>query len=167
MDSLRKWHCYKEPFAIVDIFALIKDLQPSKDDERCLSGNGIGEALLHIVKCLQQDLTKCIGQIYDGASTIASQRAGAAAQFEVEAPDAHYYYCAMHCLNLSAAKAITVQSIKHAQDVIKDITSCIRSSAKRPDLLKSCMHDEEDTRISKAQRFSSSGTFQWFAYEVS
>ena len=49
MDSLRKWHCYEEPFAIVDIFALIKGLQPCKDDERCLSGNAIGGALLHIV----------------------------------------------------------------------------------------------------------------------
>ena len=151
MDSLRKWHCHEEPFAIVDIFALIKDLQPSKDDERCLSGNAIGEALLHIVKCLQLDLTKCIGQGYDGASSMAGQRAGAAARFEVEAPDAHYYHCAMHCLNLSSAKAITVQSIRQAQDVIKDITSCFRSSAKRTDLLKSCIHDEEDTRISKTQ----------------
>ena len=95
------------------------------------------------------------GQGYDGASSMAGQRAGAAARFEVEAPDAHYYHCAMHCLNLSAAKAITVQSIKQAQDVIKDITSCFRSSAKRTDLLKSCIYDEEDTRISKTQLVTS------------
>ena len=102
-------------------------------------------------KCLQLDLTKCIGQGYDCASSMAGQRAGAAARFEVEAPDAHYYDCAMHCLNLSSAKAITVQFIRQAQDVIKDITSCFRSSAKRTDLLKSCIHDEEDTRIFKTQ----------------
>ena len=142
---------YEEPFAIVDIFALIKGLQPCKDDERCLSGNAIGEALLHIVKCLQLDLTKCICQGYDGASSMAGQRAGAAARFEVEAPDAHYYHCAMHRLNLSSAEAITVQFIRQAQDVIKNITSCFRSSAKRTDLLKSCIHDEEDTRIFKTQ----------------
>ena len=67
MDSLRKWHCYEEPFAIVDRNALIKDLQPSKDDERCLSGNAIGEVLLHIVKLLQLNLTNCIGKGYDCA----------------------------------------------------------------------------------------------------
>ena len=82
---------------------------------------------------------------------MAGQRAGAAARFEVEAPDTHYYHPAMHCLNLSSAKAITVQSIRRAQDVIKDITSCFRSSAKRTDLLKSCIHEEEDIRISKTQ----------------
>ena len=125
MDSLRKWHCHEEPFAIVDIFALIKDLQPIKDDELCLSVNAIGEALLHIVKCLQLDLTKCIGQGYEGASSNAGQRAAVAARFEVEAPDAHYYHCAMHCLNLCSAKAITVQFIRRAQHVIKDITSCL------------------------------------------
>ena len=40
-------------FAIVDIFLLIKDYQPSKDDEPCISGNATDEALIHIVKRLR------------------------------------------------------------------------------------------------------------------
>ena len=151
MDISGTWHCYEEPFAIVDIFALIKDFQPSKDCEHRLSGKTISEALLHIVKRQQLDLTNCIGRGYDGASSFSGQRAVAAARFLVEAPNAHYYHCAMHCLNLSTAKAITVKYINHAQDVIKDTISCLKSSDKRADLLKSCIHDEDDTRISKTQ----------------
>ena len=151
MDSLGAWHCYEEPFAIVDIYALIKDFQPSEDHELRLSGKTIGETLLHIVKRLQLDLAKCIGQGYDGAASFSGERAGAAARFLVEAPNAYYYHCAMHCLNLSTAKAITVKSISHVQDVIKDTVSCFKSSAKRAGLLKSCKQDEDDTRISKTQ----------------
>ena len=151
MDSLGAWHCYEEPFAIVDIYALIKDFQPSEDHELLLSGKTIGETLLHIVKRLQLDLTKCIGQGYNGAASFSGERAGAAARFLVEAPNAYYYHCAMHCLNLSTAKAITVKSISHAQDVIKDTVSCFKSSAKRAGFLKSCIQDEDDTRISKTQ----------------
>ena len=58
MDSLRAWHCYEEPFAIVDIYALIKDFQPSEDHELRLSAKAIGETLLHVVKRLQLDLAK-------------------------------------------------------------------------------------------------------------
>ena len=112
----------------MDIYALIKDFQPSEDHELRLSGKTIGETLLHIVKRLQLDLAKCIDQGYDGATSFSGESAGAAARFLVEAPNAYHYHCAMHCLNMSTAKAITVKSISPAQDVIKNTVSCFKGS---------------------------------------
>ena len=63
----------------------------------------------------------------------------AAAVFKQEAPNAEYFHCAMHSLNLSASKAVTVIEVQQAQDVVKETTSCFKQSAKRMSLLKSCI----------------------------
>jgi len=67
-----------------------------------------------------------------------------------QAANAQYFHWAMHCLNLSAMKAISVTSVRHAQDV-SEAVSCFRSSAKRSALLKACIENYDDTRISKSQ----------------
>ena len=94
-------------------------------------------------------MTSCVGQGYDGASTMAGVRGGAAATVLQQAPHAYYFHCTMHCLNLSASKAVTVPAIQHAQVVVIDVSACFRSSAKRTELLKTCIQKADDTRISK------------------
>jgi len=64
------------------------------------------------------ELSTCFGQGYDGATSLASERVGAAATFL-----AQYFHCAMHCLNLCAAQAVKIPAIQHAQDVIKETVS--------------------------------------------
>ena len=74
---------------------------------------------------------------------------GAAANVLKQAPHAYYFHCAMHCLNLIASKAVTVPAIQHAQVIVRDVLACFRSSAKRTELLKTCIQKADDTRISK------------------
>ena len=121
------WRCYEDTVAILDIVADIRSRVA--DDEVRLSGVAIGETLLKIVATLGLDMTSCVGQGYDGASTMAGVRGGAAAIVLQQAPHAYYFHCAMHCLNLSASKAVTVPAIRHAQVVVRDVSACFRSSA--------------------------------------
>ena len=109
----------------------------------------IGETLLKTVPALGLDITSCVGQGYDGASTMAGVRGGAAATVLQQAPHAYYLHCTMHCLNLSASKAVTVPAIQHAQVVVRDVSACFRSNAKRTELLKTCIQKADDARISK------------------
>lgn len=145
------WKCYEDPIVITDIFA---NIEAERGDDVCneirLSGQAIGKELLRIVKELGLALANCVGQGYDGASALSSQRTGASQRFMEEATNAHYFHCSMHCLNLSAAKAATTPSVRHAQEIVKEAVSFFRSSAKRSGLLKKCIEKCEDTRISKS-----------------
>ena len=69
------------------------------------------------------ELSTCVGQGYDGAASLASERVGAAATFLAQAKKAEYFHCAMRCLNLCAAQAVKIPAIQHAQDVIKETVS--------------------------------------------
>ena len=55
----------------------------------------------------------------------------------------------MHCLNLSASKAITIPDIRHAQDIVQGACSFFKSSAKRIDVLKCTIQELADSRTSK------------------
>ena len=136
----------EDPILILDIIAEIKKMKEDNVDEEDsngvdpevrLSGEAIGQVLLKKMKQLGLDLNCCIAQGYDGASTMSSERVGVSAVFRNEAPLAHYFHCVMHCLNLTASKAIKVPGIRHAEDIVEEVSRFFRSSAKRTDLLKS------------------------------
>ena len=108
-DDSGKWHCYKEPIAIVDLY---EEIESGSGSEKSPTGEAIGGVLLHKIKKLGLDLSSCVGQGYDGASVMASNHVGTAAVFKQEAPNAEYFHCVMHSLNLSASKAVTVIEMK-------------------------------------------------------
>ena len=103
-----KWVCVEDPVAIMDIIqrATAQDVQ----GELCLTGSVIGSIFLSIVKELGLNLSRCVGQGYDGASVLASDRVGASSKFCSESNHAYYFHCAMHCLNLSAMKTVSVET---------------------------------------------------------
>ena len=60
----------------------------------------------------------------------------------------------MHCLNLSAMKAVSVPAIRNAHDTTKQVVTCFKSSSKRTSLLKSIIRKQHDTPISKKHLIS-------------
>lgn len=149
-DNFGKWRFYEDLVGIVDLISEIRtDEKLSANDEIRVTGKRISDTLLRIVSELGLDLSACVGQSYDGASVLSSERVGAASCFQEVAPHAYYQHCAMHCLNLSASKTIDVPSISHAQSVVHDTASCFRSSAKRTELLKTCIASSKD--VTKTQ----------------
>ena len=147
-----KWVCVEDPVAVMDIIqhATAQVVQ----SELRLTGSVIGSIFLSIVKELGLNLSRCFGQGYDGASVLASDRVGASSKFRSESNHAYYFHCAMHCLNLSAIKAVSVLAIRNSQDTIKQVVTCFKSSCIRTSLLKSIIRNEHDTRISKKHLIS-------------
>ena len=149
------WHKYsihEDPIQIIDLIPRIRDLiQAKTEDEVAMSGENIGRVLVWVVKALGLDFDKCVGQGYDGCSTMSSDRVGAAATFKEEAVFADYYHCVMHKLNLSASTVIKDLNIQFAHAGIKKIAKFFNSSPKRAELLKKVIQDAEDTRISKSR----------------
>ena len=150
-DEFDHWHCYEDTVAILDVFADMKsnnDTDSSVEEMR-LSGVSISETLLRVVGKCGLPLETCVAQGYDGASSMSSERVGAAANFKLLATNAHYFHCATHRLNLSAASTVQVPAIKHALDIVQETSSFFHSSAKRTELLIDCIEKTDDTRISK------------------
>lgn len=147
------WQCREDSIAILDVFKEIKGETESlsTESEIRLSGANISSTLLRIVTSNGLSLEQCVGQGYDGATSMASERVGVAAHFKKSAEHAHYFHCAMHRLNLSAASAVTNPNIRHALDVIQELSSFFQTSAKCTTLLQDCIESADDTRVSKTK----------------
>ena len=70
-------------------------------------------------------------------------------RFNKEAAFAYYFYCVMHCINLSSSKAFSVPSIWYSQEGVSDSTVWFRSSAMTSCRLRSCIksHDIQISNI--------------------
>ena len=149
-DNQGHWHCYEDPVAVLDIYAAIKNIKndQSEHGEAKLSGKAIGNTLLQTVGKLGLSLSSCVGQGYDGTAALSSERVGAAACIKEVAAHAHYFHCSMHCLNLSASKAVIIPALRHTEDIVKEASSFFKSSAKRTDV-KCAIEELADSRTSK------------------
>ena len=115
---------------------------PVCDCTRCsgelhLTGSVIGSIFLSIVKELGLNLSRCVGQGYDGTSEVASDRVVASSKFCSESNHAYYFACN-----------------KKRSRTIKQVVICFKSSSKRTSLLKSIILNEHDTLISKKHLIS-------------
>ena len=74
-----------------------------------------------IIGCLQGltlDPAQCRAQTYDGAGNMAGVINGCAANFMKIVPQAHYYHCASHSLNLALSKACKVPDVQNTQHAL-------------------------------------------------
>ena len=105
LDSSGKWNCHEDPISIKDMYHEVTANEDIEDGNKvALTGEIIGRTLLKTVKDFGLDISICVGQGYDGASTMSGKCLGAAKTFQNQAQHGQYFHCAMHCLNLSASK---------------------------------------------------------------
>ncbi|XP_041471535.1 zinc finger MYM-type protein 1-like [Lytechinus variegatus] len=134
-DDKIKANVVESPICVIDVLQEMAEkvgIDPSDGhSELAMSGRNIGTVILAKLKELNLDLSKLVGQGYDGASSMASQQVGVAAIVKDEAPLAEYFHCAMHMLNLCATRSTRVVSIRNCLDTIQQMTSFFNSSAKR------------------------------------
>ena len=69
------------------------------------------------------DLSKCVGQGYDGASNLSSATVGAASEFQKDASLTTYDHCMMHTFNLCASQSVNVTYVRNCLDKVRDILS--------------------------------------------
>ena len=72
--------------------------------------------------------------IYNGVQAVVKEKY----------PLATYVHCASHCLNLTIAKAASVQSIRNAQDVLSETVNFVKGSAKRSIIFAECLSTMEN-----------------------
>ena len=127
---------HEDPIAVLDLIADVKsNSQNHQHDEIKLSGAAIGQAILRCLDKLKVDKSKCVGQGFDGASAMASERVGTAAEIRKIIDNADYFHCMMHNLNLCVSISVNVRAIRHCMDVIKEGCSFF-NYAKRHNYLK-------------------------------
>ena len=66
-----------------------------------------------------------------GAAAMASEQSGVTSIVQNESPLAHYFHCAMHCLNLSDSAAVKFSAIQNAENVARKVVKMFKTSAKK------------------------------------
>ena len=143
----------EEPVAILDLIADIKSSDQSDETEHNeikLCGKAIGETLLRHISELGLDLQYLVGQGYDGAASMSSERVGVCSFIKSAAPLADYFHCCMHALNLSCSRAAKIPAIRHCMDDIKDINNFFKH-AKRNSYLQAVIARESIEELQRRQ----------------
>ena len=91
---------------------------------------------------MQYNFAFCVGQSCDGAAAMASERSGVTSIVQHKSSFGYYFYCATHCLNLSATAAVTVSAIQNANNVARKVVKMFKASGKKTALLKSCIKED-------------------------
>jgi hypothetical protein len=142
---------HEAPVCLLD---LLEDIKKDSDEnnEIRMTGKNIGKSILNKVKSLGLDLNRLVGQGYDGAANMSSEKVGASAEVMKCAPMALFFHCAMHLLNLCATETSRVPCIRDCLDTLQELSTFFNSSAKRvlhlqDKIKKSDISDTKRTRL--------------------
>ena len=72
-------------------------------------------------------------------AAVASERSGVILIVQNQSSSGYYFYCATHCLNLSASAAVKVSAIQNAKNLARKVIEMFKTSAKKTALLKFCI----------------------------
>ena len=105
----------------------------------------ITEAITHCIENLGLSMCNLRGQGYDGASTMAGEKAGVQARIREKQPKAIYTHCAGHSLSLAIMNSCSIPPIRNCIDHIKGFTLWVKNSDKRAGLLKAVVSSSTHT----------------------
>ena len=83
------------------------------------------------------------GQGYDGASNMSGHLNGCAKAIQEQQPEALYFHCASHLLNLAVVSMTTVQPVRNMWDVLKQLCLFLHGSPKRHGALKQAVQETD------------------------
>ena len=119
----------EDPIAVVDAFAVLRKTAP--EPEPRLTGHNLAHVIMEQVRELKLDMATLVGQCYDGAAAMSSERVGVAAEVLSVAPLAYYFHCAVHALNLSTSLMKKVDIIRNALGTMERVVAFVTDGAKR------------------------------------
>ena len=92
----------------------------------------IAHAIKDVLIRLDISVSKCRGQTYDGASSMAGRKAGVQAQIKQEEKRALFNHCHGHLINLACADNVkSSKTIANALDTALEITKLVKDSPQR------------------------------------
>ncbi|CAF0782449.1 unnamed protein product [Adineta steineri] len=101
------------------------------------TGETIADIIVDYLTTHKLLLDNCIGQGYDGGSNMAGIYRGCQAFIKKKCPDAEYYHCSNHCLNLALVDSCSIPQIRNMMGTIKEIINFFKNSPKRMFALRS------------------------------
>lgn len=96
-----------------------------------LDAKSIADAIDGFIQSHGLDPAKCVGQGYDGASTMSGVHGGVQTILRETYPKALFFHCASHKINLVVNDTNTVPEIRNTIGTIKEIINFFRESVLR------------------------------------
>ena len=96
-----------------------------------ITGKVLAQAILQWLSTHGLSPADIRGQCYDGASNMSGAVSGCKTIVQREAPQALYFHCAAHRLNLAVVSACKIQSFENAESYVGEIARFFNYSAKR------------------------------------
>lgn len=94
------------------------------------------KVILEECKKLGLKMENCIGQGYDGASTMSGIHNGVSSRITRKYPKILYVHCSSHKLNLAISSSMNVPMIKNTLIQVEEITKYFRKNGHVTDVLK-------------------------------
>ncbi|KAG5871454.1 hypothetical protein JTB14_026906 [Gonioctena quinquepunctata] len=104
--------------------------------EPVLSGKILGQIVVSQVKNFNLPFMDCVGICTDDCSVMTSKQNSAVQEAQKMLISAVRRPCSSHALNLGLSKSSSVQSVRNALGVMKDVVSFFTASSKRNYVLK-------------------------------
>lgn len=101
-----------------------------------LSAKALTDALLNECQNLGLEMSKLVGQGYDGSSNMRGEFNGVQAKVKEIYPKAVYVHCANHRLNLALTSALSIPSIRNCNGAINEISNLFRNNSYAGNVLK-------------------------------
>jgi len=101
-----------------------------------VTGKGLATTIKKELQPLSLDFNYMRGQGYDGAAAMSGAFNGVKAIILEEYPMAIYTHCVSHSLNLVLNDASKLQPVKNCIGVIREISTFMRASVRRSNILK-------------------------------
>ena len=101
------------------------------------TGEAIANIILDYLATYCLPLDNFVGQAYDGASNMSGIYRGCQALIKKKCPNAEYYHCSNHCLNLALVDSCSIPEIRNMMGTIKEIINFFSDSLKRMQALRS------------------------------
>ena len=95
------------------------------------TGESICEKVFEVLKRINASPTMCRAQTYDGAGNMAGRMNGCAAHFMRQVPEAIYYHCASHQLNLVLSKTAQISEVQAMLGTLTSVGLFYKYSRKR------------------------------------
>lgn len=113
------------------------------------TGSELAKTIISTLRALGLNLQQMRGQGYDGAANMGGVFRGVQALILKEYPKAIYTHCFSHCLNLCLNDASKVQQIRNTLNIIQNVSSFFRMSAKRSYILKQKLESKQFSGLKK------------------
>lgn len=93
------------------------------------SAEHLTNAILQRCHELGLDMSKCVGQGYDGAANMAGHISGVQSRVRQQYPNVRYVHCASHRLNLALSNAMSTPMVRNCLGVVNEVTNFFRNHA--------------------------------------